>query len=64
VARERQALNKYAVQEIGLQRQESPSIYVNPEKAICLMFDASGLRRCATQGTVHLALTSEGANSF
>jgi hypothetical protein len=38
--------------------------YVNPEKAIRLMLDASGLIKYATQGTVHLAITSDGANSF
>jgi hypothetical protein len=35
VARERQALNKYALQEIGFRRRESPygeMYYVNPEK--------------------------------
>jgi hypothetical protein len=67
VARERQALNKYALREIGLQRRDSQygEVYhVNPEKAICLMLDASGLITYAKEGTVHQAITSNGANSF
>jgi len=67
VARERQALNKYALCEIGLQRRDSQYgevYYVNPEKAIRLMLDASGLTTYAKEGAVHLAITSDGANSF
>jgi hypothetical protein len=38
--------------------------YINFEKAIRLMLDASGLSEYAKSGPVHLAVTSDGANSF
>jgi len=67
VARERQALNKYALEVVGVTQRSSQYgevFYVNYEKAIRLMLDASGLTKFAVSGPVHLAVTSDGANSF
>ncbi len=65
--RERQALNKYALEVIGITQRNSQYgkvFYINFEKAILLMLDASGLSEYAKSGPVHLAVTSDGANSF
>ncbi len=67
VSRERQALNKYALSRIGLTRKDTPygEIYfVDPERAIRLLLEAASLTEFAQQGPVHLADTSDGANSF
>jgi len=66
-ARERQALNKYALERIGLRRRDSQYgkvYYANAEAAIRLMLDAAGLTKYAEAGPVQLAITSDGANSF
>lgn len=62
-----QALNKYALEVIGITQRNSQYgkvFYINFEKAILLMLDASGLSEYAKSGPVHLAVTSDGANSF
>jgi len=60
-------LNKYALEVIGITQRNSQYgkvFYINFEKAILLMLDASGLSEYAKSGPVHLAVTSDGANSF
>ena len=67
VSRERQALNKYALDKIGMRRVESPYgeiYYVNPEMAIRMLLEAAGLTEIAMQGPVSIAVTSDGANTF
>lgn len=67
VSRERLALNKYAKERIGFERKESPYgeiYYINPKKAIRLLLEASGLTKYAQEGPVHIAVTSDGANTF
>ena len=67
VSRERQALNRYALETVGLTRRETAYgevYYVNSEKAIRLLLEAAGLTEFAKQGPVNIAVTSDGANSF
>ena len=67
VSSERLALNKYALETIGLTRRETAYgeiYYVNPETAIHLLLDAAGLTELAQRGPVKIAVTSDGANSF
>jgi hypothetical protein len=67
VSRERQALNKYAVSKVGLSRKDSKygEIYfLDPERVIRLLLEAAGLSEIAQRESVHIAVTSDGANSF
>jgi len=67
VSRERQALNKYAISKVGLSREDSKygEIYfLDPERVIRLLLEASGLSEIAQRESVHIAVTSDGANSF
>jgi hypothetical protein len=67
VSREHQALNNYAIRRVGSTRRESPygEIYsLDPERVIRLLLEAAGLTEIAQREAVHIAVTSDGANTF
>jgi len=67
VSRERQASNKHALSMVRLSRRDSQYgeiCSLDPEPVIRLLLEAAGLSEIVQNELVHLAVTSDGANSF